>query len=96
MANSSSSAETNSTGNSDSKPKDKKRSLGEIIDFCAKAVVMIVGLPIRAAAAIVNQFVANGGAGRALVGGILFIGGSMISADSTWQLIFQAPPVFAW
>ncbi|MHC5831653.1 MAG: hypothetical protein ACYT04_90715, partial [Nostoc sp.] len=60
-------AESSSTGNSDSKPKDKKRSLGEIIDFCAKAVVMIVGLPIRAAAAIVNQFVANGGAGRALV-----------------------------
>ena len=89
-------AESNSTGNSDSKPKDKKRSLGEIIDFCAKAVVMIVGLPIRAAAAIVNQFVANGGAGRALVGGILFIGGSIISADSTWQLIFQGPPVFAW
>jgi hypothetical protein len=52
--------------NSDGKPKGKKRSLGEIIDFCAKAVVMIVGLPIRAAAAIVNQFVANGGAGSCL------------------------------
>ncbi|MBD2533459.1 hypothetical protein H6G97_29415 [Nostoc flagelliforme FACHB-838] len=63
-----SSAESNSTGNSDGKPKGKKRTLGQIIDFCAKAVVMIVGLPIRAAAAIVNQFVANGGAGRALPG----------------------------
>jgi hypothetical protein len=96
MALGSSSAETNSTGNSDGKPKSKKRTLGEIIDFCAKTVVMIVGLPVRAAAAIVNQFVANGGAGRALVGGILFIGGSVISADSTWQLIFTGPPVLPW
>ncbi|WP_373530173.1 hypothetical protein [Nostoc sp.] len=32
--------------------KFRVRSLGEIIDFGAKAVVMIVGLPIRVAAAI--------------------------------------------
>ncbi|MCC5619208.1 hypothetical protein LC605_29855 [Nostoc sp. CHAB 5836] len=87
---------TMGSGAEGSEGKGKKRSFGEIIDFCAKAVVMIVGLPIRAAAAIVNQFVANGGAGRALVGGILFIGGSMISADSTWQLIFQGSPLFPW
>jgi hypothetical protein len=74
----------------------KKRTIGEVIDFCAKLIVLIVGLPVRFAASIVNQFVANGGAGRAVVGGILFIGGSMVSADSIWQLLFQGAPVFPW
>ncbi|BAZ65561.1 MAG: hypothetical protein KME28_13090 [Pelatocladus maniniholoensis HA4357-MV3] len=84
-----------STSSSDKK-QGKKRTIGELIDFCAKTIVLVVGLPIRFAAAIVNQFVANGGAGRAVVGGLLFIGGSMISADSVWQLLFLGRPVFPW
>jgi hypothetical protein len=73
-----------------------KRSLGQIIDLAAKAVVLIVGIPIRVAAAIVSQFVANGGVGRAVVGGVLFLGGSAISADSVWQTVFGQRPLFPW
>jgi len=73
-----------------------KRSIGQIIDTIAKWAVLIVGLPIRAAAAIVAQFVANGGTGRAVVGGLLFMMGSAISADSIWQTVFRQRPVFPW
>jgi hypothetical protein len=85
-----------STSSGSTNKEGKKRSIGEVIDFCAKTIVLVVGLPIRFAASIVNQFVANGGAGRAVVGGILFIGGSVISADSVWQLVFQGQPVTPW
>jgi hypothetical protein len=100
MALGSSAGKSDSTGSggatSGQQKQGKKRSIGEIIDFCAKTIVLVVGLPIRFAASIVNQFVANGGAGRAVVGGILFIGGSVISADSVWQLVFQGQPVTPW
>jgi hypothetical protein len=89
-----------SKGSSDSGDKSgkqpPKRSIGQIIDFLAKWAVLIVGLPIRVAAAIVAQFVANGGAGRAVVGGLLFMLGSAISADSIWQTVFRQRPVFPW
>lgn len=92
-------SDTSSSGNShstDPKKQGKKRSIGELIDFCAKTIVLVVGLPIRFMAAIVAQFVQTGGMGRAVVGGLLFIGGSLISADSVWQTMFQQPPVFGW
>ncbi|GAB1544789.1 hypothetical protein NUACC21_74650 [Scytonema sp. NUACC21] len=73
-----------------------KRSIGQIIDFFAKLIVLIIGMPIRFAAAIVAQFVGNGGVGRAVVGGLLFILGSAISADSIWQTVFQQRPLFRW
>jgi hypothetical protein len=76
-----------------------KRSIGQIIDFIAKLaklVVLVFGLPIRFAAAIVAQFVANGGVGRAVVGGVLFLIGSAISADSIWQTMFGQRPLFPW
>jgi len=89
----SSNSESSSTNNGKQPPK---RSIGQIIDFLAKWTVLIVGLPIRVAAAIVAQFVANGGAGRAVVGGLLFMLGSAISADSIWQTVFRQRPVFPW
>lgn len=88
------------TSKSSSAPNDKgkqpKRSIGQIIDFIAKILVLVFGLPIRFAAAIVSQFVANGGVGRAVVGGLLFLIGSAISADSIWQTLFQQRPLFPW
>jgi membrane-bound metal-dependent hydrolase YbcI (DUF457 family) len=72
------------------------RSIGQIIDFIAKMIVLVVGMPIRFAAAIVAQFVGNGGVGRAVVGGLLFILGSAISADSIWQTVFQQRCLFPW
>ncbi|RAM48177.1 MAG: hypothetical protein C6Y22_29225, partial [Hapalosiphonaceae cyanobacterium JJU2] len=33
---------------------------------------------------------------KAALGGLFFIGGSLISADSVWQLVFQGPPIFPW
>jgi hypothetical protein len=85
----------NGEGSSPKTPPPK-RSIGQVIDAIAKWAVLIVGLPIRAAAAIVAQFVANGGAGRAVVGGLLFMMGSAISADSIWQTVFRQRPVFPW
>ena len=76
--------------------KPPKRTIGQIIDFGAKIIVLVVGLPIRAAAAIVAQFVSNGGVGRSVVGGVLFLGGSAISADSIWQTVFSQRPLFPW
>ncbi|MFL9458036.1 hypothetical protein AB0756_39850 [Tolypothrix campylonemoides VB511288_2] len=84
------------SGSTSTEQQTKKRSIGQIIDFLAKWTVLIVGLPIRLAAAIVAQFVGNGGTGRAVVGGVLFLIGSGISADSIWQTVFQQRPLFAW
>lgn len=89
----SSNSSSSSTNNGKQPPK---RSIGQIIDFLAKWTVLIVGLPIRVAAAIVAQFVANGGAGRAVVGGLLFMLGSAISADSIWQTVFRQRALFPW
>lgn len=86
----------NSTSSSSSSGSEKKRTIGQIIDFIAKWLVLIIGLPIRIAAAIVAQFVSNGGTGRAVVGGVLFLIGSAISTDSIWQTLFQQRPVFPW
>lgn len=83
-------------GDSTGKQQNKKRSIGQILDQVAKYSVLIIGLPIRLAAAIVSQFVSNGGTGRAAVGGTLFLLGSAISADSIWQTVFQQRPVFPW
>ncbi|KYC34481.1 hypothetical protein WA1_51550 [Scytonema hofmannii PCC 7110] len=83
------------SGSSD-KGKQPPRSFGQIIDTIAKWLVTVFTLPIRFSAAIVSQFVANGGAGRAAVGGLLFIMGSAISADSIWQTVFQQRPIFPW
>ncbi|WP_243146851.1 hypothetical protein [Scytonema sp. UIC 10036] len=83
-------------GSSTSNKQPPKRSIGQIIDFIAKMIVLVVGMPIRFAAAIVAQFVGNGGVGRAVVGGLLFILGSAISADSIWQTVFQQRPLFPW
>jgi membrane-bound metal-dependent hydrolase YbcI (DUF457 family) len=92
-----SAATSSSTGASAGKDKQQqRRSIGQIIDTVVRIVVIVVGLPIRIAAAIVNQFVANGGAGRAVVGGVLFLLGSAISADSIWQTVFQQRPLFPW
>ncbi|NMG10353.1 hypothetical protein DP117_27160 [Brasilonema sp. UFV-L1] len=88
----SSSASSGSSG----EEKKQKKSIGQIIDMVAKLVVLVVGLPIRFASAIVAQFVANGGAGRAVVGGVLFLIGSAISADSVWQTMFGQRPLFPW
>jgi hypothetical protein len=84
------------SGSSDKGKQPPKRSIGQIIDFIAKMIVLVVGMPIRFAAAIVAQFVGNGGVGRAVVGGLLFILGSAISADSIWQTVFQQRPLFPW
>ncbi|KAB8316112.1 hypothetical protein SD81_028435 [Tolypothrix campylonemoides VB511288] len=94
MALNSSASGSNEKG--ESGKQQPKRSIGQIIDFLAKWAVLIVGLPIRIAAAIVAQFVANGGAGRAVVGGLLFMLGSAISADSIWQTVFRQRALFPW
>lgn len=74
----------------------RKKSVGEIIDNLAKLMVFVITLPIRAMAAIVAQFVGNGGAGKAAVGGILFLLGTAISTDSMWQTLFRQQPLFPW
>lgn len=84
------------SGSTSTEQQTKKRSIGQIIDFLAKWTVLIVGLPIRLAAAIVAQFVGNGGTGRAVVGGVLFLIEYGISTDSIWQTVFQQRPLFAW
>lgn len=84
------------TSSSGSDKKEKKRTIGQVVDFITKWLVLIIGLPIRLAASIVSQFVGNGGTGRAVVGGALFLIGSAISTDSIWQTIFQQPPVFPY
>lgn len=84
------------SGSTDKGKQTHSRSIGQIIDFIAKMIVLVVGMPIRFAAAIVAQFVGNGGVGRAVVGGLLFILGSAISADSIWQTVFQQRPLFPW
>lgn len=99
LGSSTSKTDTSSSGSNhstDQKKQGKKRGIGEIIDFAAKTIVLVVGLPIRFMGAVVAQFVQNGGTGRAVVGGLLFLGGSLISADSVWQTVFQQPPVFGW
>lgn len=88
--------ESNDNGPTGGQEKKTRFSIGKIIDNAAKLVVLVIGLPIRAAAAIVAQFVGNGGAGRAVVGGVLFLLGSAISADSVWQTVFQQRPLFPW
>uniref|UniRef100_A0A0C1R891 Uncharacterized protein n=1 Tax=Tolypothrix bouteillei VB521301 TaxID=1479485 RepID=A0A0C1R891_9CYAN len=91
-----SSDQPGSSSSGDKSKQPPKRSIGQIIDFIAKMIVLVVGMPIRFAAAIVAQFVGNGGVGRAVVGGLLFILGSAISADSIWQTVFQQRPLFPW
>lgn len=90
----------NSANNSPSGGKTEKekkpRTLGQILDFIAKWLVFLVGLPFRFAAAIVAQFVAHGGAGRAVVGGVLFLLGCAISTDSIWQTLFAQVALFPW
>ena len=77
--------------------KEKKpRSLGQVLDFIAKWLVFFVGLPFRFAAAIVAQFVAHGGAGRAVVGGVMFLLGCAISTDSIWQTLFAQTALLPW
>lgn len=83
-------------GSKDSSSQHKKRSVGELIDAIAKIVVFVVGLPIRFAAAIVSQFVSNGGTGRAVVGGALFLIGAAVSTDSVWQTVFGQPALLPW
>jgi hypothetical protein len=96
MALNSSASNSHDKGEPGKQQQPPKRSIGQIIDTIAKWAVLIVGLPIRAAAAIVAQFVANGGAGRAVVGGLLFMMGSAISADSIWQTVFRQRALFPW
>lgn len=86
----------NSNTSPGEKKQEQKRSIGQIIDFGAKIIVLVVGMPIRIAAAIVAQFVTTGGTGRAVVGGALFLIGASISADSIWQTVFQQRPIFPW
>ena len=86
-----------SSGNSSSgEQKKRKKSLGQIIDSIAKWTVLIFGFPIRFMGAIVAQFVGEGGAGKAVVGGALFILGIAISTDSLWQQFFGQPALFPW
>jgi hypothetical protein len=90
-------ASRSEAGSSGSTPKQgTKRTLGELIDGVAKFLVLVLGLPIRFAAAIVSQFVSNGGSGRAVVGGALFLIGAAVSTDSVWQTLFGQPPLFPW
>ena len=98
MALNSNASSPNEKGGTDGKQQSQppKRSIGKIIDTLAKWTVLIIGLPIRITAALVAQFVANGGAGRSVVGGLLFMMGSAISADSIWQTVFKQRPVFPW
>lgn len=85
-----------SSTESKDKQQNKKFSIGQILDTIAKYTILILGLPIRLSAAIVAQFVTNGGTGRAVVGGTLFLLGSAISTDSIWQTLFRQRPLFPW
>ena len=76
--------------------KKRKKSLGQIIDSIAKWTVLIFTFPIRFMGAIVAQFVGDGGAGKAAVGGTLFLLGCAISTDSLWQQLFGQPALFPW
>lgn len=76
--------------------KKNKRSLGQIIDFIARIVVTVIGFPVRMMAAILAQFIGNGGAGRAVAGAAMFLLGCAISTDSLWQTLFGQRPLFPW
>lgn len=87
-------ATTNNSSESSDSPQQKERSdfydiVGKIIDIGIK----IVGTPIYIIAKVLDNFVRHDGTGIRILGGVLLVGGVVMSADSFFQA-FGGKPLF--
>ena len=88
----SNSATDGSDGSNGSTPKEESdfyQIIGKIIDIGVK----IVGTPIYIAAKILDNFVRHDGTGIKILGGVLLVGGVVLSSDGFFQA-FGGKPLF--
>ncbi len=78
------------------KKEERKKSMGEHIDKIAQWLVDIIAIPANLITSIMAQFITPGSSGVRILGGVGFILGSMMSADSIWQTLFRGVALFPW
>jgi hypothetical protein len=88
------SGNTNSTNEKDKEGEYQHKSWSEHAEIVARWVVDLFAIPSSFAAALLEQFVGQGGSGKKILGMIGFWGGTLFGADGIWQLLFQGVPLF--
>lgn len=67
-----------------------------IIDTLVEIIVTAVSVPFTFISTVLEHFLTPGSNGTKMLGGIGFIFGTLMSADSIWQALFQGPAMFPW
>lgn len=63
-------------------------------ELLGRWIVVLVSIPVQFASSLLSQFLSSNGAGTPILGFVALAIGTIISADSIWQGLFQGPPLF--
>jgi len=83
------------TASETNKP-ERKKTITDQIDKIAQWIVDLISIPATLITSIMARFVTPGSSGVRILGGVGFVLGAMMSADSIWQVLFRGTPIFPW
>lgn len=67
-----------------------------MVELFTEMLVNAVSVPFTFISTLLEQFLTPGSGGTKIIGAIGFMFGTLMSADSLWQALFQGPPIFPW
>jgi hypothetical protein len=88
-------AASNTTETEENSQKKEESDFYQIIGKIIDIGIKIVGTPIYIAAKVLDNFVRHDGTGIKILGGVLLIGGVVLSSDGFFQA-FGGKPLFPW
>ncbi len=88
--------ENNATEQQENNEFYQHKSWSDWSEIIARWVVDLFAIPVSFITAIFAQFTERNGAGAKILGSIAFWIGTLLSADSIWQTMFQGVPFFPW
>ncbi len=89
-------SENNGTEQQEDNGFYQHKSWSDWAEIIARWLVDLFAIPISFVTAIFAQFAEQNGAGAKILGSIAFWIGTLLSADSIWQTMFQGVPFFPW